>query len=364
MMAYYEVVEQNMVAQIDVSWVFQVLTRCLYGEPRWLAGGRVNQSSRVLVGYHDGFVGGRTKRVKFEAEIHRRLNSRAAKALCDSKEERTGATRKNASFGRDCRYLRRAVWRRRQVCRVERHSKCVRGGAKVFCSRMQRISEGAMQGSTALIFIRRLKAAERTEEAGAIKAAGKAWYKTMVSDSDYTEFDNFSKWLAPDNKSRPGKMVSVPARDKTIGSSSGIPARGNIKRVSVKRSGEVSGSIIVAASSRSQSPVNIEGCLPPKILVQVKGCPPPKRGDLCVITHFPDPEPEFKGYPETNGRGLVSRRFRPLVDDDDDVPQSNESLGTLPTDVPPSNDPSIPQSNVHFPNELVLTNVPQSNEPF
>ncbi|XP_020225369.1 60S ribosomal protein L4 [Cajanus cajan] len=33
------------------------------------------------------------------------------------------------------------------------------------------------------------------EEASAIQAAGKAWYHTMVSDSDYTEFDNFSKWL-------------------------------------------------------------------------------------------------------------------------------------------------------------------------
>ncbi|KAM0951820.1 putative ribosomal protein L4/L1e [Dioscorea sansibarensis] len=33
------------------------------------------------------------------------------------------------------------------------------------------------------------------EEAAAIKAAGKAWYKTMVSDSDYTEFENFTKWL-------------------------------------------------------------------------------------------------------------------------------------------------------------------------
>ncbi|KAG8098543.1 hypothetical protein GUJ93_ZPchr0013g34411 [Zizania palustris] len=33
------------------------------------------------------------------------------------------------------------------------------------------------------------------EEASKIKAAGKAWYKTMISDSDYTEFDNFSKWL-------------------------------------------------------------------------------------------------------------------------------------------------------------------------
>ncbi|KAJ4971528.1 hypothetical protein NE237_004627 [Protea cynaroides] len=33
------------------------------------------------------------------------------------------------------------------------------------------------------------------EEATAIKAAGKAWYQTMISDSDYTEFDNFTKWL-------------------------------------------------------------------------------------------------------------------------------------------------------------------------
>lgn len=33
------------------------------------------------------------------------------------------------------------------------------------------------------------------EEASAIKAAGKAWYKTMISDSDYTEFENFTKWL-------------------------------------------------------------------------------------------------------------------------------------------------------------------------
>ncbi|CAA0836463.1 60S ribosomal protein L4-1 [Striga hermonthica] len=33
------------------------------------------------------------------------------------------------------------------------------------------------------------------EEASSIKSAGKAWYKTMISDSDYTEFENFSKWL-------------------------------------------------------------------------------------------------------------------------------------------------------------------------
>ncbi|KAH7432799.1 hypothetical protein KP509_07G041200 [Ceratopteris richardii] len=29
----------------------------------------------------------------------------------------------------------------------------------------------------------------------AIKKAGDVWYKTMISDSDYTEFENFSKWL-------------------------------------------------------------------------------------------------------------------------------------------------------------------------
>ncbi|KAJ6800360.1 uncharacterized protein M6B38_109860 [Iris pallida] len=33
------------------------------------------------------------------------------------------------------------------------------------------------------------------EEAAAIKAAGKSWYKTMVTDSDYAEFENFTKWL-------------------------------------------------------------------------------------------------------------------------------------------------------------------------
>ncbi|KAL6998260.1 60S ribosomal protein L4 [Sarracenia purpurea var. burkii] len=33
------------------------------------------------------------------------------------------------------------------------------------------------------------------EEATTIKAAGKAWYKTMISDSNYTESENFSKWL-------------------------------------------------------------------------------------------------------------------------------------------------------------------------
>ncbi|XP_060176570.1 large ribosomal subunit protein uL4z-like [Lycium barbarum] len=33
------------------------------------------------------------------------------------------------------------------------------------------------------------------EEASAITAAGKSWFKTMISDSDYTEFDVFTKWL-------------------------------------------------------------------------------------------------------------------------------------------------------------------------
>lgn len=33
------------------------------------------------------------------------------------------------------------------------------------------------------------------EEASAIRSAGKGWFKTMISDSDYTEFENFTKWL-------------------------------------------------------------------------------------------------------------------------------------------------------------------------
>ncbi|VAH19379.1 unnamed protein product [Triticum turgidum subsp. durum] len=39
------------------------------------------------------------------------------------------------------------------------------------------------------------KRTKLSEEASKIKAAGKAWYQTMISDSDYTEFDVFSKWL-------------------------------------------------------------------------------------------------------------------------------------------------------------------------
>ncbi|KAF6152406.1 hypothetical protein GIB67_038029, partial [Kingdonia uniflora] len=71
----------------------------------------------------------------------------------------------------------------------------------------------------------------------------------------------------------------------------------------------------------------------------------------------------LRGYPKINGRWLNPRRFGPFVDDDD-VPQSNYSFETLRTDVPPSNEPSIPQSNVHLSNKLVLTNVSQSNEHF
>ncbi|KAF6145153.1 hypothetical protein GIB67_020344 [Kingdonia uniflora] len=78
---------------------------------------------------------------------------------------------------------------------------------------------------------------------------------------------------------------------------------------------------------------------------------------------FPDPNLEHRGYPETNGRGLDLRRFGHLVDDND-VPQSNNSFETICTDVPPSNEPSIPQSNVHHLNEPVLTNLLQTNEPF
>ncbi|KAF6140149.1 hypothetical protein GIB67_028955 [Kingdonia uniflora] len=45
------------------------------------------------------------------------------------------------------------------------------------------------------------------------------------------------------------------------------------------------------------------------------------------------------------------------------VPQSNEHFQTIPTNVPLSNEPSIPQSSIHLSNEPVLTNVPPSNKP-
>ncbi|KAF6144316.1 hypothetical protein GIB67_024543 [Kingdonia uniflora] len=67
-----------------------------------------------------------------------------------------------------------------------------------------------------------------------------------------------------------------------------------------------------------------------------------KVGGPLWHNSFPDPEPEYRGYPKTNGRGL-------------DPP--------IPTNVPLSNKPSIPQSSIHLSNEPVLTNVPPSNEP-
>ncbi|KAF6173347.1 hypothetical protein GIB67_027042, partial [Kingdonia uniflora] len=76
------------------------------------------------------------------------------------------------------------------------------------------------------------------------------------------------------------------------------------------------------------------------------------------LRHNLFPDPEHKGYPETNGRGLDPHRFGPFADDE------NDSFETIRTDVPPSNEPSIPQSNVHLSNEPMLTNAPQSNETF
>ncbi|KAF6170629.1 hypothetical protein GIB67_020191 [Kingdonia uniflora] len=94
-----------------------------------------------------------------------------------------------------------------------------------------------------------------------------------------------------------------------------------------------------------------------------KGLSTTKAGGPLLHNLFLNLKPEYKGYPKTNGRGLDPRRFGPLVDDND-VPQSNDYFETICTDVPPSNEPSIPQLNVHLSNELVLTNVHQSNEHF
>ncbi|KAF6158860.1 hypothetical protein GIB67_012503 [Kingdonia uniflora] len=109
----------------------------------------------------------------------------------------------------------------------------------------------------------------------------------------------------------------------------------------------------------------VKGCPPQKILVQVKGLFTTKAGRPLRHNSSPDldHEPEYRGYPKINGREIDPRRFGPLVDDDD-VPQSKDSFKTICTDVLPSNEPSIPQSNVHLSNEPVLTNVHQSNEYF
>ncbi|KAF6165248.1 hypothetical protein GIB67_030430 [Kingdonia uniflora] len=88
-----------------------------------------------------------------------------------------------------------------------------------------------------------------------------------------------------------------------------------------------------------------------------------QSGEPLRHNSFPDPESEYKGCPEINDRELDPHRFRPFADDDD-VPQLNDSFEIIRPDVPHSNKPSIPQSNVHISNEPVLTNVPQSNEYF
>ncbi|KAF6173578.1 hypothetical protein GIB67_022937 [Kingdonia uniflora] len=88
-----------------------------------------------------------------------------------------------------------------------------------------------------------------------------------------------------------------------------------------------------------------------------KGLSTTKAGGPLHHNSFSDPEPEYRGYLETNGRGLDPRRFRPFVDDDD-APQSNDSFETIRTDISSSNEPNISQSNIHLSNEPVLTNVP------
>ncbi|KAF6137386.1 hypothetical protein GIB67_036423 [Kingdonia uniflora] len=94
-----------------------------------------------------------------------------------------------------------------------------------------------------------------------------------------------------------------------------------------------------------------------------------KAGGPLRHNLFPDPELEYRGYPEINGIGLdphsipqsnVHLSNEPMLTN---VPQSNEHFQTIPTNVPLSNEPSIPQSSIHLSNEHVLTNIPPSNEP-
>ncbi|KAF6152743.1 hypothetical protein GIB67_021403, partial [Kingdonia uniflora] len=83
-----------------------------------------------------------------------------------------------------------------------------------------------------------------------------------------------------------------------------------------------------------------------------KGLSTTKVGGPLHHNSFPDPEPEYRGHPKTNDKGHAAN-----------VPQSKTPFQTIPTNVPLSNEPCIPQSNVHLSNEHVLTNVSPSNEP-
>ncbi|KAG7567588.1 Ribosomal protein L4 domain superfamily [Arabidopsis thaliana x Arabidopsis arenosa] len=52
------------------------------------------------------------------------------------------------------------------------------------------------------------------EETMKIKAAEKAWYQTMISDSDYTEFDNFTKWLEAQRRTQKEKEFTKDGKQK------------------------------------------------------------------------------------------------------------------------------------------------------
>ncbi|KAF6143561.1 hypothetical protein GIB67_029730 [Kingdonia uniflora] len=100
-----------------------------------------------------------------------------------------------------------------------------------------------------------------------------------------------------------------------------------------------------------------------------RGLSTTKAGGPLRHNSFPDPEPEYIGYPEINGRGLDPRSIpqsnvhfsnEPVLPN---APQSNKPFQTIPINVPLSNEPFIPQSSIHILNESVLTNVPPSNEP-
>ncbi|KAF6141052.1 hypothetical protein GIB67_006497 [Kingdonia uniflora] len=65
-----------------------------------------------------------------------------------------------------------------------------------------------------------------------------------------------------------------------------------------------------------------------------RGLSTTKAGGPLQHNSFPDPEPEYRGYSKTNGRGFDPRRFRLFMDD------KNDSFEIIRTDVPPSNEPA------------------------
>ncbi|KAF6150116.1 hypothetical protein GIB67_015783 [Kingdonia uniflora] len=173
----------------------------------------------------DLFLTTRRRRVKFEAEIHRRLNSRAEKALRDSKVsallDGIADILIGLSGGDALGLSNTTIFH-------------IMSGEKAFCSRMQRISEGTMLGSTAHTFIRRLKAAEhypvkmadsrvRMKVQSPPTSVGKARVKPfgeipVIEDGDFTLYESRAiiRYYADKYKAQGANLVGNTVEEKGV----------------------------------------------------------------------------------------------------------------------------------------------------